>query len=437
MKKLKNYKYLPFIILFVVMLICHMIFKLNFADDLFFQHAADNGFVDYLLSRYNIWTSRIFIEAILIIMLKLPSIFWYISDSLIITLSAYSITKLFSIKNTWWILLLVLIYPLYEASGAGWYATTINYIWPLALGLFSLIPIKNAIDNKQEKNYMYPLYVLSLLFACNQEQMCAILFAFYLIFTIFLFKKKDKKILKFILVQLLLTFVSLIFILTCPGNDVRIIEETATWYPSYANFGLIDKLFLGLVSTFYYCVYEVNILILIFSILLSIFIFKKGKNEIIRFISLIPILVYCSFTFFPSIIKSIFPHVYELINGAKIYGLSPESLSLSLQSLFIFAVSVIFFVSLLFSIYKLFGKKNNYLMSLVFLAGLFSRIILGFSPTVFASGMRTFIFFDFSIIIVLSVLFDKNKKLINQNYCYICLSITAIVQIMHTLIVSI
>lgn len=432
MKKILRKKCFPFLVLFTVMFICHMLFKINWGDDTWFKTALDNGIFNYISNRYNTWSSRIIIEIIMIYLLQLPSFIWGLLDSAIITLIAYSITKLFSIKNNWLSVILVCIYPLYEMCGAGWYATTLNYLWPLAFGLISLFPIKNAIDGKKENKYMYPIYLFSTLFACNQEQMCAIIFCFYIILLIYLYK--NKKINKLILFQFILSFISLIFILTCPGNDLRNVSEIQSWYPNYEYFGLIAKIFLGIVTTFIYSVYNLNTVIFIFSILLPIFVFKKNKSKIVRTISVIPFIIYCWVNLFSSIFYSLFPKIGELIEISKIYASSPESINLCPSSIFIFVISFLFFFSILFSIYKIFEKEQKYLFCLIFLAGFASRVIMGFSPTVYASGMRTFLFLDFSVIMIIANMLNQEIKL--KNY-YLILSIFASLQIIHTVIFAI
>lgn len=167
-------------------------------------------------------------------------------------------------------------------SSAGWYATTLNYLWPLSLGLYSLIPIKNHLISKKDKLYKYILYFLSLIYACNQEQMCLIIFSIYLLFTIYFIYKKN--ISKFIILQLIISFISLIFILTCPGNNLRNISETQTWYPAFENFNLISKAFIGIITTTYLLFYKSNFIILLLSLIIPISIFK---NTIINYIELL------------------------------------------------------------------------------------------------------------------------------------------------------
>lgn len=428
MNKLFKSKYFPFVILFSIMFLCHILFKINWGDDVWFENALNDGLINYIVTRYDNWSSRIIIEIVMIIMLKLPKIFWCLFDSALITLIAYSISKIFSIKNNWISVLLVCLYPFHEASSAGWYATTLNYIWPLAIGLFSLIPIKNAVDNKKEKKYMYPLYIISTLFACNQEQMCAIIFCFYLILIIYLYKKE--KLTKFIVVQFILSLISLLFILSCPGNEVRNISEITLWYPSYKYFGLFGKLFLGIVTTFIYSVYNLNIVIFFLAILIP-YVLRKNKNIMTKIISYIPLSIFIAFNLFTSVFSNIFPSIGKLIEVSKMYASSPNGISVSISSIFILFVSIGFFASFFYSLYKLFDKDKKYLICLIYLAGLASRIIMGFSPTVYASGMRTFLFLDFAVIIIMANVLNEKVK-INKN-CYVYLSIIAILQIINTL----
>ena len=432
-KKMVKNRYFPFLVMFIILFVCHFTFKLNFGDDVFFKNINYKEIFSWLSSRYNGWSSRVIIEFTLVSMLKLPSFVWCALNSMFIVLIAYSISRIFSIKNNWIVVLSIMLYPLYEMKSAGWYATTINYIWPLSLGLFSLIPIKNYFENRNEKWYMNILYTLALIFACNQEQMCAIVFAFYLIFSIYYFVKNNKKVSLYLIFQLLLTLISLIFIFTCPGNDARKISETATWYPAFKSFRLIEKTYLGFASTFVNSVYIINLPLLVLSILLSIFIFKKTKQEIIRAISIIPTLLFTLISIFPNILNSIFPHVYSFIQSCEIYGNSINNISVGLQSISIFGIGVVFYASILYLIFKVFDKNEKWLYCLIVLAGLSSRIIMGFSPTLYASSMRTFIFYDFSIIIVIIAILEKYFRNINKKYFYTILTCLSIMQLFQTI----
>ena len=203
MKKILKNKFLSMSLIFLFLLSIHVVFKVNFNDDLWFKNIIGTEYkniFEYIPIRYNTWSSRLIIESVLIFLLACPNIIWCVLDSLIIMLIIYSIDYLFKNNKKYiLILLIILLYPLHEMKSAGWYATTLNYLWPLALGLFSFIPIKNKLIEKKEKRYMYPLYILSIIFACNQEQMCAVVLSFYIIFDIYLYKKG--KLNKFLIIS--------------------------------------------------------------------------------------------------------------------------------------------------------------------------------------------------------------------------------------------
>ena len=100
------------------------------------------GFVHH---RYLTWTSRVLIEMTLGFIFKISGYLWVIGNVCMITLIGYSISKLFVSEDkkqmNIMILFLIMLYPIERMAGAGWAATTVNYIWPLATGLFSLISI--------------------------------------------------------------------------------------------------------------------------------------------------------------------------------------------------------------------------------------------------------------------------------------------------------
>ena len=332
-------------------------------------------------------------------MLKLPPFVWRFLNSCIIVLISYCISYLFTkntFKNKILSLLLIGLYPIYKMSGAGWYATTLNYLWPFGLGIFSLIPIKNATINKNDNNIMKVLYLFSLLFACNQEQMCAIVFGFYLVFTFYLYKKSK---LNFIIVlQFIMSILSMIFILTCPGNDIRLISETATWYPEVVNFNIIQKMIIGLLSTISNIVVNLDISLLLLVMLIPCFL--KSEKKLIKIISCFPFLMLFIFRFY---------YLSELV----IYN--QKITSFNLDMILIIILSLMFILLIIISLYFVFRKNNlKYIVPLIFMAGFMSRIIMCLSPTVYASGDRTYIFFEFSFIIILNILLSKFIK--RNNY---------------------
>ena len=96
------------------------------------------------------------------------------------------------------ILWIVLLYPYERMSTAGWAATTVNYVWPLSLGLFSLLSIRKMWDGEKINFLSGFFYVISSIFACNQELCCGILLITYLFFAVILTVRDKKKVNKLI-----------------------------------------------------------------------------------------------------------------------------------------------------------------------------------------------------------------------------------------------
>ena len=437
-------EYFPFLIMFFVVFTIHLFVNVGLGDDASFIKVLDKyNIFDWSIFRYNNWSSRNVIEALMVILLKLPTIIWRLLDSLFLTSIAFSISKLFNdSKNNhrkfdWIIIMLVLIYPFYKMNEAGWYATTINYLWPFAFLLLSFYPIKYYFNNKKTNVFSKIFFVFPLLVSANQEQMACIIFCFYFIFNIYLFSKK--KYSKYLIILNILSLLSLLYIVTCPGNEIRTIAETATWFPQFSSYSIFDKLSLGVVSTIGVIITETSIIYIIFSILLAIFVFRITKDIFKRFVSLIPIILVSMFTLFFDLTIKFFPFLQNIMEQLKIKGISLNIMSsTSIVSYFPLLISFAFIISVLLSLYLISKNKKNYLIVLIFLAGLASRLILGFSPTVFASGQRTFFAFDFSVIILdfylFSLLFDHKETNLKKCFSYILVILTCL-QIINTIIV--
>ncbi len=408
--KEKFLRILPFLTLFFVWFIIHMHLPTNTGDDIYFSNIniSGNGLITHLKIRYNTWSSRLVIEFLVVVMFKLPKFIWAILDSLIIVLLVHSLTYLFtnnSTKYRWIFSALFFIYPFENLSTAGWLTTTLFCLWPLAFGMYCFIPIKNILIDKKENIFKYILYSLSLIYACNQEQMCALVLGFYLVFFIYIWK--TKKFNPYLFVQLMLSFAIIIFTLTCPGNTSRTTSETNYWLPDYAKYTLFDKIFNGIVTAF--CFYF-NFPTLILCTLLAITPFILKKQWLCKLVSIIPFIIYSILFVIKSQWFDFFAKINTMINQSY-------QLEKGLFAILLLLGAIVFFATMVASIYmNLEDKNDKYLFSLILMAGVASRIIMGFSPTVFASFTRPYIFMFFAMIIIIykliQIIIDKyNGKL--------------------------
>lgn len=407
---------------FILHLVTTIFITPNRYDDKWFieQIASGESIFSFVTSRYFSWSSRVFIEMLICFVLKTSKYLWIVIESLMMALIAYSISRLFikkeeRVQNNVMLVFMILVYPFNAMNSSGWASSTMNYIWPLATCLFALIPIKKIWNEEKIKFWEYPLYSISLIFAGNQEQTCAILVGTYLLFTILMIIK-NKKVHPYMIVQSILIIASIVFILTCPGNYIRKNEETLKIFKDFEMYNLLDKISLGLTSTMGIIIKNRNLVYTMLSLIIAIYIWTTYKEKVYRAVSIIPILTIVFLGITQNLTNTIFPYfgsMREFVIEERVMLSAANSNNL-LNVIPILLASVNF-ICLALSILLIFKNLKNNIAILVFLIGLSSQVILGFSPTVFSSIERTTIFFEFSMIIVALLIWQEFTKKTDKN----------------------
>lgn len=410
---------LAILILFVLELGLSIFITPNkFDDSYFIEKITNKSILPFVANRYHWWSSRVIIEFVLCFVLKTSKYLWISLEACMVALAGYSISKIFikeeKNQNTTMLVFMILAYPLNVMASAGWAATTVNYMWPLATGLFALIPIKKIWDGEKIKPYQYVLYTASLIFSGNVEISCAILVGAYVLYTI-LYIIKNKKVHPYLIIQNVIILASLIFILTCPGNHERNKFEIAENFSDLGMLSFFDKISLGLTSTIGLIIGKGNIVYAMFTMLIAIYIFSNYKETIYRVVAIIPFLSIIVLQYLSHITVYFFGFTvsFKEFLAQECVFISPSTSNNALYLLpLVFAL--INFLSIGISILLIFKNLNNSTPLIVFFAGLASRLIMGFSPTIFLSGERTMIFFEFAMIIdsilIWQELVKKNEK---------------------------
>lgn len=391
----------------------------KFDDEYFLEQVTNNSCLSFVMSRYSWWSSRVIIEFILCAVLKTSKYLWILLEAIMVTIIGYSISKIFvkdnKKENNIMLLFMILLYPLNVMNGAGWAATTTNYMWPLATCLFALVPISEIWKKNKIAFWKYPLYTLALIYAGNQEQTCAILVGTYILFSIFMIIR-DKKIHPYMIIQTLIIIASLIFILTCPGNYLRNESEIQDNFKDFEMLTVLDKIGLGLTATNALLVGNGNIIFIMLTGLIIIYIFSNYKEKLYRIIAVIPFLSVMLLAVIPNITSNLFSFLvsfkkYFIMDGVMLTAANSNNLFYTLPVIFAF----VNFLCVILSILIIFKNLKNNIALLVFLVGLASRLIMGFSPTIFASASRTMIFFEFSMIIVSILVWQELIKKTDKN----------------------
>ncbi len=413
-------------VVFVVFIILEAILTFmispTYGDDVEFATYLDGGktLTEVISQRYDMWSSRTIIETILISITIRPKVIWQVIQIFMMWLLAYSISELFvedehKKEGNIVICSLILTYPFSLFSAAGWEATTINYIWPLAAGMYSFLAIKKIFAGEKISIIENILFVISIIFACNMEQLCVIIFAVYLLFTI-IYIFKHKKIHPLLVIQLIISIASLIFIFTCPGNQNRQ-EVEIDKYLNYTTLSIFDKLGLGFTSTFDDMLTWTIFPIAMLCIVLPCYIFSTYKEKIYRATSIFPALVLFPLRFFNTTFVELFPYLGKikgsLMNNATIINAeNPSDVTLWVTLI----ISILFFIALVVSTILIYNNLKDNKALLVLLLGIMSKFMMIFTSTIFSSAPRTMMYFDFSIYIVIGLILQEMLKRKNEIY---------------------
>ena len=407
--KNKYNRYLPTLVVGIFAVIVSLVASSMTGDALVFAKMDGNIFEE-LAGRYDHTTSRVILEFILIMILTHFPMLWNLINIGMIMLLDYSLNKILNENNHMFIrcviAIFILLYTYLDMASAGWSATTVNYLWTLSLGVFALIPIVNIIKGNEYSKKSLILTIPSLMITCNQEQCCALLFGFLILFNIYYFLK-NKKVHPLLIIYLLITILGFVIILMCPGNYVRVDNEIVAWFKDFRSLSLIDKILLSINNTFEMLLGRANYIVIGFYAILSYFFYKKKNYKLL----ILAILFTIGALLIPYLNIFRINRLYNAkhladINVIPILQLGAKSYKASLL------ISCVYTLGTLLLLYNVPFKKSKYMklfMPIMFIAALLSRFIIGFSPTMFASSYRTGIYMNFIIVMLVPLILSYMK----------------------------
>lgn len=415
---------------FLILLTVHIFIKVDFGDDL--HYATEWGkepLLVFLRGRYEWWSSRVVIEAAMLPLAAAPVWVWKFLNIWMLLLLVFNTADLFAAgqqARTERKIQAQLLYfagiwmvPVLTINGAGWITTTTNYLWALSLGLVALRPLKHWLCQEKCAIWEYFVCPLCTFYAANMEQMGAVLCGAYLVCGAYLLIRK-RRISLFYLAQLLLAMGMLYFVLSSPGNGWRTQYEIERYFPEFEFLDIWKKLFMGFLETGqYYLAGGERRGCYVFALLSGVLaasvvqkmISDRGKKKGKRLsewcklpVTLAPVAFYWGMGHLGSYLLSrcVLPrggHIVGVLacnRNLPEFGAYPAKL-VALQA----AVYVVLLICTALSVWFIHGKSEETLLEwIVLAAGLASRIIIGFSPTIYISGERTALFCTAAVLIV-------------------------------------
>ncbi len=409
---------IPYACLVLFFSFIHFLIKSNYGDDLYYSRVLDGtGLIPWLQSQYATWSSRLLLEATLVLVLRLPIIVWITLDIGMVLLLFSSLQFLLApakqLRESMILALLVSMYPFFHMGSAGWATTTVIYLWPLSLAAYALGGMVRWLRGERIPWYSWLLYGSSAVYGCNNELIAMMVLAAGaagLIYAV-----HNKRCLAVPLLAIVLSLGSLAFVLSAPGNSMRMASETLSWMPDFPGFSLFDKIRIGIVSTMEHFVSVPNAVLFLFLLLIAIFVYRESSSFKKRAVSALPLLIQVAYGAYFTVEKLFFT---KDINYS-IPELEPKSISgMMFQGTMILSFAVMI-LCIAFSLSWILRDKRKLVLYLLALgAGLATRLSLSFSPTVLASGTRTYMLV---YIVLLAMIFLLWKRGLPKKMEYLFL----------------
>lgn len=356
------------------------------------------------MKNWFVWSSRWLVNFIASRLLAYPRWLWciYMGISMFVLQKAISLLFVTKNKSAWnlFVAFLVCIMPWTQITTAGWICTTATYFGPLAFGIMGLVPIAKTIRKEKMLNIEKVFYSIALFYGTNIEQMMVVGVGCYFAALIYLIY--EKKEIRYIIINFLVTLVELANFLFCPGNSNRSLEEAADWFPNYGMMDFIDKADIGLFSTLGNIFLENSYLfILIILFILTCLIIRKTNDTKYRMIGSYSFVILVIIGPLREVMWKFFPDLQYLTASIDTQGLVNVSNVKNVLTFFQYSFIMSIMFGVVLSIALVSDKIIHFAIDMcILMLGLASRVAIGFSPTVYASSTRTFEMLFICIIMV-------------------------------------
>lgn len=397
MKKALNFKFLLFVY-FLGYLLHFKISLIQGSDDTWFADASDNAaYLDWISARYMTWSGRLFPDTMLFTLLDEYFWLWRLLNPLFIVLLAYSLVRIIKkeVSRTELILGIVLLGFINNGilnSGFFWVTGSMNYLWPIALGLFAMIPFSDAVFQRKAEganklNYLY--LICGLIATVSNEQAALCISAFSVISLVVLYIK-NKQINKQLLLFTVLFIIGTCILIFAPGNKVRWAGEVSTWYPNFEELSLKDKIYLGFIWLFKQVFIELKYFILLLSI--TVLALQYKRKETFKWGSYL-FFIFLSLALSTEFIGGSLKVVVYNFDLIKEYSISSTLFHFWEINLgFLYAIIPYLFwagYGILLTYNILLESEHKFFTFLCLAAALCTFCVMFFSPTIYASGSRT------------------------------------------------
>ncbi|PCS16998.1 hypothetical protein RU92_GL000863 [Lactococcus cremoris subsp. tructae] len=348
---------------------------------------VDSSPISFVIKRYETWSSRFWIEGATLIASK-HLILFYIFTVILTLLFFYSLSELFSFNeydsNLVLVVFFMALFPVVSLQSAGPIATIVNYIWPSALFLYWLMTDRHR-KMKNIGSLQNSLSILFLGLAVFNEGL-AIILCLYLILCLIVEKKNFFNTYR--MICLVISLLSFLNVLLCPGNQNRGMLEMARWFPTFNHLSFLDKILIQFNNIASNLIVSHNLLEVLVILLFIKAIQRRQRLSIILSGAVI-MLTSASHQLISDRLSVIVKESPEKEFNQQIIGTL-------LKPTLIFATLILLIVLIIILLY---GKSKTSLMIIASIVITFSSAMaISLSPTLLASADRPLLFLYFALV---------------------------------------
>jgi hypothetical protein len=422
----KTNGYYPFMIFGLIFFIAQCFIVLYPGDDTYFVDAVSKSksLVDFVAVRYKIWSGRLAPEFAIGLFSLMNLWIWRMVNTIVATFFVYWMSRMVTqtrkrengvgngVMNVFVCLSFFIVPVSVTTRGCSSFTASFFYLWSALACFLCAYPFLSTLYGGKVTAKHFLVSFPAALFASYMQQTALFLIFFNFIALLYVYKR-DHKFYLLLFVENAFIVANFIISISAPGNFVRYVAEKRNWYPTFDDLSLFQKLIQGISWTHLHLVRDAAVMMLLISVFLFVILVKKSNKLFVRIAAFIPSLYFIG-SIFPAnkLVSATTSHEYtydmEGMLGRIFFNPMGHAAPLLISGAVIAGVIILLIACIT-------DKNDRFLCVILLLAGLASGYILGFSPTVFASGPRIFFLTDMLLIIVSGVLLKTMAEEVPMN----------------------
>jgi hypothetical protein len=419
---------------FVLMLLLHLKMSVVSDDVVFKDYLTDSTVFQFMQRCYRYMSGKFLTDPLGAVLVKVPFMLWKVLDTCICTAAYCMISSLLTdqeqLLDRIFLFLVMLMFPVYYLMSAGFVLTSTNYLYTSFSILWIAMIFKRAKLGKVGIGDMIVLAVVSL-YAANQEQSACVLIGLLTVYALYL-AVTGKEIKKVFLIDIYTLFCSCIgFALVCfsPGHVARSKSVEGTFcVPGYADWSAATKIFKGYTTTAANLLYYPTWIYVMLCVLVCV-LGLLNRKWIVKGFAAIPLFFCLGSYYIWSHFFAYYPKYGYGMMDLHTYKNSALTVMTSFLPLILFLIICITVISSCES--KVYGGSIVLLLSV----GLASRVMMGFSPTLFGSSFRTFTYLlllmQVNCILIFKEILRKNNKIASMVVLLVAVGLAAYMYVLN------